>query len=284
MKRTLSIIFIFAILLSVACLPANGAAVTKPAQVTQLKLTTKGTQRYLKLSWKTLDNVDGYQVFRSKSGKAKTYDKIATIRNAAKHSYGDQGLKSATTYYYKVRAFHKVGKKTLFGKFSVAVNLSTRMTKPAADKLYQKAYAVYHDWFLTTAYVREDSLADINDGYIGRVEHQTIKNKKQLKKYFAKYFTKNLYSEPLKYYWDYNTDDHLYTYYLGENPENPYIDYTSKSKIKNVQDTSFVYTRSGYLTNSNKKVVKTYALNYQNGKWLFDSGFSSAFADYYGTK
>ena len=280
-KKTLSVCLILSLVLCIG-LPAFGVSDEKPAQVTGLNLTTENTLRHLKVSWKAMKGADGYQIVRSTNGKAKTYEKIATIRNAKQHAYMDEQLKNATTYYYKVRAFRKVNGKTLFGKYSAASNLSTRMTKSAADKLYQNAYEVYHDWFQTTAYVNEDTLADLNDGYLGNVEHPTIKTKKQLKKFFAQYFTGKVYKEPLKYYWSYDGDDRLFTYYLGESRSDPYTDQTNKSKLSNIQDTSCVYTRTGRSADSNKKIAETYHIVYQSGKWLFDSGFSSAFPLYYG--
>lgn len=282
MKRIISIACFILLVLSLGGLTVSSVSEESLKQVKNLHLTTGGKLHQLQLSWDVVDGAEGYQIIRSANGKAKTFKRIATIRNAKQNTYTDTALKNATPYYYKIRAFRKVDKKNMYGKYSDAVNLSTRITKTAAEKLYQKAYMVYHDWFLTTAYVDDSTLCDLDNGYSVAVKHPTIHTKRQLQKYFAQFFTKKVYKEPLKYYWSFENSDRLYTYYLGESPNHPYTDSTTKSKISTIQDTSCVYTRIGQSTNGSEKAAERYLIVYQNGKWLFDSGFSSAFPLYYG--
>jgi hypothetical protein len=77
-----------------------------------------------KLTWAATDGAAGYEVYRATS-KNGTYTKVATVKKKKK-SYTDTKLKKNTTYYYKVRAYKKSGKKTVYGKLSGAVKIKTK--------------------------------------------------------------------------------------------------------------------------------------------------------------
>lgn len=66
----------------------------------------------LKLSWKKAKNCTGYEVYRFNCSK-KAYVKI---KNVSFPWYQDQGLKSGTTYTYRIRSYKKDGGYTYFGK------------------------------------------------------------------------------------------------------------------------------------------------------------------------
>lgn len=72
-------------------------------------------QVYLK--WKKNKYADGYKVYRS-TKKKKGYKCIATLKKRSKVSYTDKKVKSKKVYYYKVRAYRKVGKKTVYSAYS----------------------------------------------------------------------------------------------------------------------------------------------------------------------
>ena len=119
MKKVISIVLTLIVFLSMIALPFSVYAskdTSQPAKVTNLKITTANKKRQLKLTWKLQHAVDGYQIYRSTTGKSGTYKRIVTVRN--KNSYVDKELKNATTYYYKVRAFSKQNEKAVFGSFS----------------------------------------------------------------------------------------------------------------------------------------------------------------------
>lgn len=77
----------------------------------------------LKISWKKIKGstssgyVNGYAIYRSTSENG-TYKKIKIIRNGKTTSYIDEGLKVGNTYYYKVRAYCTVNKKSVYGEYS----------------------------------------------------------------------------------------------------------------------------------------------------------------------
>lgn len=69
------------------------------------------------LKWKKNKYADGYKVYRS-TKKKSGYKCIATIKKRSKVSYTDKKVKSKKVYYYKVRAYKKVGKKTIYSGYS----------------------------------------------------------------------------------------------------------------------------------------------------------------------
>ena len=119
--------------------PASSAAWTssklKAAQVDFTKVASASYDK-LRLSWEPMSGVDGYQIYRatSKSGK---YAKIATVKGASGASYTDTGRTCGTRYYYKLRAYKKIGGKTVYSKYS---SVLSAYAKPAKVKVTD-AYA-----------------------------------------------------------------------------------------------------------------------------------------------
>ena len=127
--------------------PASSALWTssklKVAQVDFTKVTSASYDK-LRLSWEPMSGVDGYQIYRatSKSGK---YAKIATVKGASSATYTDTGRTCGTRYYYKLRAYKKIGGKTVYSKYSAILSA---YAKPAKVKV-------------TDAYAPSDSMVTI---------------------------------------------------------------------------------------------------------------------------
>ena len=119
--------------------PASSAAWTssklKAAKVDFTKVASASYDK-LRLSWEPMSGVDGYQIYRatSKSGK---YAKIATVKGAYSATYTDTGRTCGTRYYYKLRAYKKIGGKTVYSKYSAILSA---YAKPARVKVTD-AYA-----------------------------------------------------------------------------------------------------------------------------------------------
>lgn len=88
---------------------------TKPAKAA-LKLTGKSGTK-IKLTWKKIKGSNGYEIYMS-TKKKSGYQKIKTLTSGKKVSYTKTKLKKKTTYYFKVRAFKKVGTQKIYGAFS----------------------------------------------------------------------------------------------------------------------------------------------------------------------
>ena len=99
--------------------------IKRPAKVKKLKLKKKISKksngkfkRKISIKWKKLKGVTGYQIAIriGKKGKFKVVKKI----KKNKRKYIKSKIKPGKTYYVKVRAYRKVGKKVVYGKYSKA--------------------------------------------------------------------------------------------------------------------------------------------------------------------
>ena len=118
--------------------PASSAAWTssklKAAKVDFTKVASASYDK-LRLSWEPLSGVDGYQIYRatSKSGK---YAKIATVKGASSATYTDTGRTCGTRYYYKLRAYKKIGGKTVYSKYSTVLSAYAKPAKVKVTDAY----------------------------------------------------------------------------------------------------------------------------------------------------
>ena len=80
------------------------------------------TKNSVMLSWSKVSGAQGYEVYRSTS-KYGTYKKVATVSGK---TYKNTGLTKGKTYYYKVRAYKKSDGKTIVGKLSSPVKVTTK--------------------------------------------------------------------------------------------------------------------------------------------------------------
>ena len=118
--------------------PASSAAWTssklKAAKVDFTKVTSASYDK-LRLSWEPMSGVDGYQIYRatSKSGK---YAKIATVKGASSATYTDTGRTCGTRYYYKLRAYKKIGGKTVYSKYSAILSAYAKPAKVKVTDAY----------------------------------------------------------------------------------------------------------------------------------------------------
>ncbi len=71
----------------------------------------------IKISWKKVENADGYKVYRW-SKKQKKYLCIETVKGSKKTSYTDSGLSIKSRYCYKVAAYARTDDKTIKSKKS----------------------------------------------------------------------------------------------------------------------------------------------------------------------
>jgi len=124
--------------------PASSAAWTssrlKAAKVDFTKVASASYDK-LRLSWEPMSGVDGYQIYRatSKSGK---YAKIATVKGASSATYTDTGRTCGTRYYYKLRAYKKIGGKTVYGKYSAVLSAYAKPAKVKVTDAYASSNSV----------------------------------------------------------------------------------------------------------------------------------------------
>lgn len=136
------------VLLGGLCVPSAAAATTgaevstavtakEKAKIKKLKKrkttlkVASTTNNSVKLKWTKVAGAKKYIVYCATSKKSK-YTKIATVASA-KLSYTSKGLKANRKYYFKVRAYAKIGGKTTYSKYS-DVKLGKTKVKASASK------------------------------------------------------------------------------------------------------------------------------------------------------
>ena len=110
---------------------SNAAAVVvretpAPAKPNPPGLKTSTTYKSVKLSWKKVKKAKGYQIYRA----SKKNGKYKRVKTTKARSWTNKKLTTGKTYYYKVRAYKKVGKKTVYGSFSKRVKAVPRTKAP----------------------------------------------------------------------------------------------------------------------------------------------------------
>lgn len=93
---------------------------TKPAKTTLTATSSKGK---VNLSWKNVEGESGYQVYYATKKNGKYKKLTSTKANKVKYS---KKLTKGKKYYFKVRAFKKVGSKTVYGSFSSAKSVKIK--------------------------------------------------------------------------------------------------------------------------------------------------------------
>lgn len=123
-------------------------ATVPPAKVTGVK-TEKRSSLYLTLGWDKISGASGYRVYKYNSGK-KTYESVVTISGGSATSYKVTGLKDATEYKFKVKAYRKVNGETVWGSASSEYRTCTTPLKVKNLKLSTKSSSVTLKWEKTS--------------------------------------------------------------------------------------------------------------------------------------
>lgn len=104
----------------------NTALVTIGAKPAKVKVKAKYTSgcKAIKINWNKVSNATGYRVYRY---NGKKWVKVANCRKTA---YKVTGLKAGTQYKFKVKAFKRTSKGTVWGKASDVKNTVTKPNMP----------------------------------------------------------------------------------------------------------------------------------------------------------
>ncbi|MGN1338765.1 MAG: leucine-rich repeat protein [Oscillospiraceae bacterium] len=97
-----------------------------PACPTDLKATIKTTTS-AELSWKSVYNVTGYNIYRSTS-KTGTYKKVGTTTDT---TYVDKGLTKGKTYYYKVASYVNSNGQQIISSYSTPASVKAAAPAPS---------------------------------------------------------------------------------------------------------------------------------------------------------
>ena len=80
-------------------------------------LTVKAGTKKAALSWKKIKGASGYCIYMS-TKKNGTYKRVKHITKGSTVSYKKTKLKKGKTYYFKIRAYRKIGTKNYYSSYS----------------------------------------------------------------------------------------------------------------------------------------------------------------------
>lgn len=103
---------------------SGSKSITFVIRPSSTKITVSSTNKSVSTKWTKVTGASGYEVYMS-TVKNSVYSKIGTI-NSSSTNYKKTKLISKKTYYFKVRAYTKVGSKTVYGDFSNLAQIKVR--------------------------------------------------------------------------------------------------------------------------------------------------------------
>lgn len=105
-----------------------------------LKLSKNG-RGVIKVSWKKVKGAKGYIIYRASSKKGK-FKKIKTVKGSKSGKYKDEEVSINETYYYKVRAFGKSGKKKVYSGYKEPKKIENSLNYSRSFNVRTTAYCV----------------------------------------------------------------------------------------------------------------------------------------------
>lgn len=119
--------------------PAYGESKNTSVENADVRIRLTSGDRNITVKWNKVRRAAGYQIYRAAKENGK-FKRIATVRKKGRLRYTNKNLKSKKTYYYKVRAFHKAGGKTIYSPFSEVKSKTVRtLLQIRADRFINKA-------------------------------------------------------------------------------------------------------------------------------------------------
>ncbi len=100
-----------------------------PAKPSSVKATVSAYNA-VKVSWGSVGNASGYEVYRS-TKKSAGYSLAKSLTGTA---FTNSGLKTGTTYYYKVRAYRNTDSGKSYGAWSSVVSAKPKPAAPTEVK------------------------------------------------------------------------------------------------------------------------------------------------------
>ncbi len=95
----------------------------------------RSSYKSIYLSWDVVEAASGYDIYRSTS-KTGGFSKIGT---GVRSSWVDKSVKTGTTYYYKVRAYHVKNGKKIYGGYSHILTFKLKLATPKISKVIKSS-------------------------------------------------------------------------------------------------------------------------------------------------
>jgi len=116
-------------------------------QVSGLSATAVSWDR-IDISWATVQNASGYQVFRSTTGTTGSYELVANT-SATVTTYANTGLTGSTQYCYQIRSIKTAGRNISYSAFSspaCATTLAPPVVAPSGTDVTPLASVIQIKW------------------------------------------------------------------------------------------------------------------------------------------
>ena len=97
------------------------SVVPKPTAPTNVKATVASATK-VTVSWNAVTGATGYEVYRATSASG-TFSKLGTVTTTSRDC---PGLKSGTTYYFKVRAYVEINGTKYYSNYSTVVSATPK--------------------------------------------------------------------------------------------------------------------------------------------------------------
>lgn len=99
----------------------------------------------VRINWTKVAGASGYRIYKYDSASG-TWKKITTIKDGSVSTYRISGLKSGTTYKFKVKAYVKYDGTNFWGEASSAITASTKPAKAAIGSVSKTSSAIRLNW------------------------------------------------------------------------------------------------------------------------------------------
>ncbi len=139
----------------IRCSQSNAAGITRGEPGSAISCFTQapapkafkasGAATKITLSWKKVDNVTGYEIYRYNK-ETSAYEKVKTIKESETTSFTNKGLDKATAYSYKIRAYRQEEENKYYGAFSKILYASTAPAKVTNLKYSAKKTSIKLTW------------------------------------------------------------------------------------------------------------------------------------------
>lgn len=105
-------------------------ALSTPSGLKQSSRTTSS----VKLSWKKISGASGYQVYRRTYGSS-TFKKAGTVTKGTTASFTNKKLSYGQYYQYRIRAYKKTSKGTVYSGWSKVITANTAINTPSLSRV-----------------------------------------------------------------------------------------------------------------------------------------------------
>lgn len=131
---------------------------TKPANVSGLQLQRSST--IMQMKWNKNSRATGYEVYRMYYNTNGKYIKYKTISRPSITSMQDTKVERGRAYYYRVRAYRKVGNKVYYGAFSTLYTVAG-LSAPSIKSVSSQINKISISW-------EKNNVADGYDIYLAK--------------------------------------------------------------------------------------------------------------------